>query len=228
MVRCGLTVKTEPFSLVTLMTVIPEKPCPQAGSPKRRKIVVGAREVFGELGYERTSVDQIAARAGVSKATVYHHFQDKKALFVASFSEEADELREGVRCMLHREPEGAVGPALQAVGERLLTLFLAPTIIGFYRQAYAEIARFPELGETLFERGPGALFAVVAEYLWRWHERGALRIEDASAAAVHFVMLCHGDLVLRGQLGVLPEPLGPAISATVRRGVAVFLRAHAS
>lgn len=209
------------------MTAMPEKPCAQAHSPKRRQIVVGAREVFGELGYERTSVDQIAARAGVSKATVYHHFTDKKALFVASFSEEADELREGVRCMLHREPEGAVGPALQAVGERLLALFLAPAIVAFYRHAYAEIARFPELGETLFERGPGALFAVVAEYLRRWHERGELRIVDPAAAAVQFVMLCHGDLVVRAQLGVLPEPLAPAITATVQRAVAVFLAAHA-
>lgn len=221
-----MTVKTERLSLVTAVTVLPEKPCP-AGSPKRRQIVVGAREVFGEQGYERTSVDQIAARAGVSKATVYHHFHDKKALFVASFSEEADELREGVRCMLHREPEGAVGPALQAVGERLLGLFLAPAIVAFYRHAYAEISRFPELGETLFERGPGALFAVVAEYLRRWHERGALRIADPGAAAVQFVMLCHGDLVVRAQLGVLPEPLGPAITATVGRAVAVFLGAYA-
>ena len=49
-------------------------------SAKRRQILDGARQVFSELGYERASVDQIAARAGVSKATVYNHFQDKKAI----------------------------------------------------------------------------------------------------------------------------------------------------
>jgi AcrR family transcriptional regulator len=190
-------------------------------------VVDGARRAFGEHGYERTSVDQIAAAAGVSKATVYHHFKDKKALFIASFSEEADELREEVRCMLHRaQPEGAVEAALQAVGERLLQLFTAPALVAFYRHVHAEVARIPELGHTVYERGPGALFAGVADYLRRWHERGALRVDDPAAAAVDFVMLCHGDLVVRAQLGALPEPLAPAITATVQRAVRVFLAAH--
>ena len=46
-----------------------------AGMPeKRRKIIAAARKVFAEHGFERASVDQIATRAGVSKATVYNHF----------------------------------------------------------------------------------------------------------------------------------------------------------
>ncbi len=198
-------------------------------SPKRRQILAGAREVFRETGFERTTVDQIAARAGVSKATVYNHFHDKKALYVAYLSEEVDGLRDSVRCMLIRsEPSGDVAAALQAVGERLLTLFLDPTIVGFYRSAAAELERFPELGQLLFDRGPAAMYAVMTDYLGRWVEHGALRIADLRTAAVHFVTLCHGDLVVRSQLGVLPEPRGPAIVATVRQAVAVFLAAYAA
>ena len=198
-------------------------------SPKRRQILAGAREVFRETGFERTTVDQIAARAGVSKATVYNHFHDKKALYVAYLSEEVDALRDSVRCMLClSEPSGEVAAALQAVGERLLTLFLDPTIVGFYRSASAELERFPELGQLLFDRGPAAMYAVLTDYLGRWVEHGALRIADLRTAAVHFVTLCHGDLVVRSQLGVLPEPRGPAIVATVRQAVAVFLAAYAA
>lgn len=226
--QTSLTVKTGRYSLVTNPMATAEKPCISTGSPKRRQIVAGARKVFGDQGYERTSVDQIAAQAGVSKATVYHHFKDKKELFVASFSEEADELRDGVRCMLHRDPDIDVEAALLAVGERLLGLFMAPAIVAFYRNAYAEVARFPELGQTLFDRGPAALMAVVAEYLRRWHDRGQLRVDDPAAAAIDFVMLCKGDLVIRAQLGVLPEPLAPAVTATVRRAVTTFLAAHAA
>ena len=40
------------------------------------QILSGARAVFAELGYERGSVDEAAARAGVSKATVYNHFHE--------------------------------------------------------------------------------------------------------------------------------------------------------
>ncbi len=184
--------------------------------------------MFSELGYERSSVDQIAERAGVSKATLYNHFRDKKALFVAAFSGEADALREEVRCMLHREPVGAVAPALQAVGERLLALVLAPATVAVDRHAAAEVARFPELGQMLFDRGPGAMYPVIADYLRRWHDRGALRLDDPHTAAIHFVLLCHGDLVVRSQLGVLPDPLEPAITLTVQRAVSMFLAAHAA
>lgn len=230
MFRLGLTVKTEPFSLVRPMTH-PDK-CSRPGlegTPKHRQILAGAREVFAELGFERASVDQIAARAGVSKATVYNHFQDKKTLFVACFSEEADALRAGVRCKLMRsEPTGAVAPALQAVGEHLVALALAPPIVALYRNTAAEVARFPELGALLYERGPAAMQAAVADYLRRWHDAGALVIADAHAAAIHFLILCHGDLMHRAQFGTLPEPLAPAITATVERGVAVFLASYAA
>lgn len=207
----------------------PPRVCPQEASPKRRQILAGAREVFRETGFERSSVDQVAARAGVSKATVYNHFHDKKALYVACLSEEADALRDSVRCMLRSsEPVGEVAQALQSVGERLLALFLDPTIVGFYRNTSAEVERFPELGQLLFDRGPAAMYAVVGDYLRRWHEHGALRIEDPHVAAVHLVMLCQGELVVRSQLGVLPDPLTPAIAATVQRAVAAFLAAYAA
>ncbi|MDC0669846.1 TetR/AcrR family transcriptional regulator [Nannocystis radixulma] len=203
------------------------RPCGLEHSPKRRQILAGAREVFGEMGFERASVDQVAARAGVSKATVYNHFLDKKTLFVACFSEEADELRDALRCKLLRsEPDGEIGPALQAVGEHLMSLFLAPAIVALYRNTSAEVERFPELGALLFEHGPAAMHAAVAEYLRRWQDIGALHLPDVHAAAVQFVLLCKGDLAVRSQFGVLPDPLEPAIVATVQRAVAVFLAAY--
>lgn len=197
-------------------------------SPKRRQILAGAREVFGEMGFERASVDLVAARAGVSKATVYNHFLDKKTLFVACFSEEADALRAGMRCkLLGSEPAGDVGQSLQAVGEHFVSLFLAPAIVALYRNTSAEVARFPELGALLFERGPAAMHDALAEYLRRWHDVGALAIPDLDAAAIQFLGLCRGDLACRSQFGVLPDPVEPEIVATVQRAVAVFLAAYA-
>jgi TetR/AcrR family transcriptional regulator, mexJK operon transcriptional repressor len=201
----------------------------RARVPKREQILGGARAAFSELGFERATVDEIAARAGVSKATVYSHFRDKKALYVAYLSEETDGLRKSVHCMLlSSEPSGDVALALQQAGERLLELFLAPAIVKFYRNAAAEIDRFPELGQLLFDNGPAALISVISVYLSRWQEHGALRFDDPHTAAVQFVMLCHGDLVARSQLGVLPDPLRPAIVETVRRAVDVFHRAYAA
>lgn len=50
---------------------------------KRAAIVDAAIEAFLASGYDATSMDRIAAHAGVSKRTVYNHFPSKDALFVA-------------------------------------------------------------------------------------------------------------------------------------------------
>ncbi len=50
-------------------------------SPKRDAIVVAATELFLEHGFGDVSMDTIAAKAEVSKRTVYSHFENKAQLF---------------------------------------------------------------------------------------------------------------------------------------------------
>lgn len=192
---------------------------------KRQQILDGARAVFADQGYERASVDAIAARAGVSKATVYNHFADKQALFVAAVVELCDGLRGAFeRCV--PEPVGDVAEVLQSIGERLMNVALSPPVVSLYRQAIAEAERIPEIGRMVFERGTVATQEAVAEHLRRWHEAGALRIEDARSAAIAFLALCQGDLVIRMRLGVLDRPVEAQVRESVRRAVTIFVRAH--
>lgn len=192
---------------------------------KRRQILGGAREVFGELGFERASVDLIAARAGVSKATVYNHFADKRALFVASVVEECDELREGLQRCLAR-PAGDLEPSLQRMGEQIMAVYLSPVVAGLFRHTIAEATRFPDIGRLVFERGTLQLQEAIAAYLARWAERGVLRLDDPRAAAVQFIALCQGDLGVRSRLGVLAYPVDGEVRASVARAVATFVRAY--
>jgi TetR/AcrR family transcriptional regulator, mexJK operon transcriptional repressor len=193
---------------------------------KRRQVLVGARQVFGELGFERASVDLIAARAGVSKATVYNHFEDKKALFVAAVVQECDDMRAGLeRCL--EKPPGDVEQSLQIIGEKVMAVWLSPSIAGLYRQAIAEAARIPEIGRMVFERGTVAIQEAVAAHLARWTAAGALRIDDPRSAAIAFVALCQGDLGIRSRLGVLESPVDEQVRETVQRAVRIFVRAHA-
>ncbi len=201
-------------------------PQPAASVPaKRRQILDGARRVFAELGFERASVDLIAARAGVSKATIYKHYEDKKALFVACVAQDAEELRAGLRACTG-DPTGDVEQTLQVVGEKMMRLFLSPGVLAFYRHVTAEAANLPGLGQTLFERGPGVIQATIAAYLERWKRSGALRIVDARAAAVQFVALCQGDLVTRARFGILGRRVDEQVRETVARAVRTFVRAH--
>jgi AcrR family transcriptional regulator len=55
-------------------------------------LVDAARELFARDGYEATSLDAVAARAGVTKGAVYHHFEGKRQLFEAVFSREIERM----------------------------------------------------------------------------------------------------------------------------------------
>jgi AcrR family transcriptional regulator len=57
------------------------------GDATRALLVKAARELFGEKGYVDTSIDEIVARAGVTKGAVYHHFDGKEGLFRAVFEQ---------------------------------------------------------------------------------------------------------------------------------------------
>lgn len=207
------------------MSTVAAIPISGAQIAKRAQVLAGARQVFGELGFERASVDLIAARAGVSKATIYSHFGDKKSLFVAAVVAECEELRSGLAPCLER-PAGDVEEGLARLGERIMTIFLTPAIGRLYRQAMAETARLPEIGRMVFERGTSAVLDSVALHLERWREKGDLRIADVRAAAIDFFALCQGDLTPRSRLGVLEYPVEAKIRETVRRAARTFVRAY--
>jgi AcrR family transcriptional regulator len=199
---------------------------PELSPVKRRQILEGARLAFGELGYERASVDLVAARSGVAKATIYNHFGDKKALFVTCFSEEADAVREELRRSLG-DAGGDPEVSLRRVGEKLLRILTSQAFVSLYRHSAAEAEHFPEVGATFFARGPVVVYAAVASWLKRWEALGVIRLDDAHSAAVQFVLLCQGDLVVRAQLGVMHRPAAGEVRDTVRRAVRTFLRAYA-
>ncbi|GAA5211466.1 TetR/AcrR family transcriptional regulator [Microbacterium kyungheense] len=71
------------------------------GTPRRQRersettaarLVAVAAQLFGDEGYTAVSTDDIAARAGLTKGALYHHFADKSALFRAVFVQLQQEL----------------------------------------------------------------------------------------------------------------------------------------
>ena len=220
--RPDLTNKTESYSVdpvggvASNIALLP---------PKRRQVLAGAREVFAQLGFERASVDLIASRAGVSKATIYSHYENKTALFVDAVTYEADEMHAALRAGM-AEPAGDVEPTLQLLGENMLRVFLSPSIVCLYRHIFAEAARVPNVGQMIFDRGLRVIHDTIASHLERWARDGALRIDDVRAAAGQFVALCQGDLVARARLAILGDEVNEELPETVRRAVWIFLRAY--
>ena len=63
----------------------------------RERIMQAAMAVFAERGYQATSVDDIARRAGSSKGGVYFHFANKQSIFEALINELVSQLEGSVR-----------------------------------------------------------------------------------------------------------------------------------
>jgi AcrR family transcriptional regulator len=81
---------------------LPSAPRQERSRAKRAQLAAAALALFGEKGYEATSVDEIAARAGVAIGSFYQHFRTKRQLLLVLM----DELLEGLS-LLELRPQGA-------------------------------------------------------------------------------------------------------------------------
>jgi AcrR family transcriptional regulator len=65
-------------------------------SQRREQLLDVSRRIFAEKGFEGTSVEEIAARAQVSKPVVYEHFGGKEGLYAVVVDREIETLLEGI------------------------------------------------------------------------------------------------------------------------------------
>lgn len=154
---------------------------------KRRAIMEAATEVFLRNGYRGTSMDEIAARAAVSKQTVYKQFADKERLFTEIILATIDQVGEPFHAEVIAlgdtdDLEGELG----VVARRLIAAVLAPDVLRLRRLVIAEADRFPQLGRSYYERGPGRTADALAVHFHRLAQRGLLRLEDPLMAAHQF------------------------------------------
>src|SRR5437867_6025727 len=157
---------------------------------KRRAILEAATKAFLRNGYLGTSMDEIAALAGVSKQTVYTHFADKQRLFtelVLANTERVDDLVHDLTDLL-REPDD-LARDLGELARRYVTSVVQPEVLQLRRLVIGEAGRFPDLARTYYERVPEVMVAELASSLGHLAERGQLRLDDPQVAARHFVAL---------------------------------------
>jgi TetR/AcrR family transcriptional repressor of mexJK operon len=154
---------------------------------KRRAILDAATEAFLEQGYGGTSMDSIAAAAGVSKQTVYQHFGDKQRLFreliQATVQAASDPVYDEARRLAD---SGQIEDDLRDLARRLLALVMQPTMLRLRRLVIAEARRFPELGRVFYDQGPGRTITTLAETFAELAAQGKLHAPDPVLAATHF------------------------------------------
>ncbi len=164
------------------------------------QVIDGARHVFLSDGFEGASVDDIARVAGVSKATLYSYFPDKRLLFMEVARLECE--RQGEESIKMIETCDGPRQVLALAARQMLNFMLSDFGQRVFRICVAEADRFPELGRQFYESGPMMVRERMKEYLAEAAGRGELAIEDFDLAADQFAELCKADLFPRWVFGI--------------------------
>ena len=197
---------------------------------KRGAILEAATAAFLRNGYRGTSMDEIAALAGVSKQTVYKHFADKERLFTEIVTSTVDEVAEPVHNeVLELRDSGDLEEDLRDLARRQVAAVMQPRVLQLRRLVIAEAGRFPELGRTFYERGPGRTIGALATVFDGLAARGLLRLDDPLLAAAHFNwLIMSGPLNLAMLLGRDEAPAPADLDRYADTGVRAFLAAYAA
>ena len=165
---------------------------------------------------------------GVSKQTVYKHFDDKERLFTEIVLGTIDQVGEPFyeAILLLQETDDLVGD-LRELARRLVMIVMQPRLLQLRRLVIGEAARFPELGRAYFERGPGQTIDTLASGFEHLANRGLLRIDDASIAASRFLWLAVSiplnEVMLCGEDDRFSES---ELESFADEGLRVFLAAY--
>lgn len=191
---------------------------------KNSAIIEAASDLFLELGFDGTSMDGVAKRAGVSKQTVYSHFSSKEQLF-------GDAVHAAIAAYY---PDRALASVenhtleadLRAVCYRLATLLMSDRAIAMFRLLVTAAAKGPELGEIFWRSGPADIQKQLATFLQGWVEKGALQIDDPEKAGQQLVALFKEPAHFKISIGIQPMLTAEEIDACVDGAVASFLKLY--
>lgn len=162
--------------------------------PKRALILDAAAAIFGERGFHRATVRDVARRAGVADGTIYNHFADKHDLLLGLL----DRLNESDR----RAPDLAAAttdpfPAFLAAYLRHRFRVLGAPAQATLRAVLSEVLVDPALRATYRDRILGPTFALAEASLARLVAEGAIRPFDAPLLARMLAAAVFGLLMLR-------------------------------
>jgi TetR/AcrR family transcriptional regulator, mexJK operon transcriptional repressor len=191
---------------------------------KREAILDAAKRLFLRNGYASTSMDAVAAEAGVSKLTVYSHFNDKETLFSSAVMAKCEEQ---LPTLFFELPDGMpIENVLLNIARGFHLLINSDESVNLHRLIMTLGSQDPKLSLIFFEAGPQRMLQGMERLLTKIDQIGALSIDKPLNAAEHFFCLLKGAANFRLLYGC-GEPLtGDAAEAHVQEVVGLFMRAY--
>ena len=188
---------------------------------RRQAFLQAAMSVFLEKGYANATLDDVIARSGGSRQTLYSLFGGKQGLFEALITERVGKIFAPfiAEHVLDRTPD----EVLMDVGVRYLETVMTPDLLGLHRLVVAEGVFMKELAERFWEMGPAQTRALLADYFEQQNRRGVLRLDNPEQAAQQFWGMLLGSFQMQCLLGLREAPGPEEIGAFVKTAVAWFL-----
>lgn len=171
------------------------------------EILSAALEVFGEVGFARARLDDVARKAGVSKGTLYLYFDSKEEVFRQIVRQRV------ATCLVEAEQwvrayQGPARDMLEAFIRRYWDAIRVPEMIRIARLVHAELSNFPELSRFYFDAVILRSRALLNQVLERGAQSGEFRpvVHNFVLRAVP-KLLVHGAMYQRGFGQYDPHPM---------------------
>ncbi|MEM1074179.1 MAG: TetR/AcrR family transcriptional regulator [Pseudomonadota bacterium] len=176
---------------------------------KREQIFEAAVAEFHEKGFRDASMDQISARAGASKRTVYKHFESKEKLFQELVRRHWSKFSATLE--VNYEYGRDIRDQLVDLGHAQGQLFTSPDVMAMTKLVMSEVLRSPQLVEENREKTDYKVY--LTALLKDAADDGQLKLDDPAAAADEFISLIKGKAFWPVVLGA------PVVSETEMVGI---------
>ncbi|SMB94733.1 TetR/AcrR family transcriptional regulator [Deinococcus hopiensis] len=185
------------------------RPAPHRDDTRSQTIRQAARTLFLRQGFAATTLDQVAAEASVSKATIYTRYRQKEELLQGVLD---DFLRDWAAPPSGSPAAATIGDlrtGLQVLAEQAAAQLMRPEGLALVRMLIAEMNTQPELGELFVRTVPGPLLERVGALLASAQAAGLVRPAEPELAARAFVGPLMSFVMLGGLLAREPHPPTP-------------------
>ncbi|WP_292182307.1 TetR/AcrR family transcriptional regulator [Mesorhizobium sp.] len=190
-------------------------------SKRREEFLEAAGDLFLRNGFDNVSIDDIIARSGGSKTSIYRDFGGKDALFLESILQ---------RCKRTLQPIMRPIPAsedpvatLLNFGVQFLKCVLSEDGILCHRIVMAEARRFPEVGQAFYAAGPQSVYRVLSKIFLQIEKQSRIAKGSADALARHFHGMILTELQMARLLANIPMPDDAQLRSHVENAIKTLL-----
>ncbi len=188
---------------------------------KRAKILQAAKSIFLKMGYHATNMNQIAKEAGVTKLTVYNHFQDKNNLFMCAIQESCEESIRAKQFELTADSD--FKHALLLMCQRALNIIYLPEALKLDCVLFELAAEQSPLTRQFFDASHTRMCHVWCDFFEQAIAFKFIQADEPIKQTELIISLLLGIRHQQVLLGLAPVPTADEIDQMIQHAIEIFL-----